>query len=92
MTPVTSSTKIMLMIDQNIIFCPALYLPTSATLCSLPFSTSTIFLATEYLFIRNIVVDETHEHKHQRYEDGNTEERMQNTSHLRCAEGLRQPL
>ncbi|MGQ7169864.1 hypothetical protein ACUOCP_22575, partial [Escherichia sp. R-CC3] len=24
-TPVTSSTKIMLMIDQNIIFCPALY-------------------------------------------------------------------
>ncbi|CNU00851.1 Uncharacterised protein [Salmonella enterica subsp. enterica serovar Bovismorbificans] len=51
-----------------------------------------IFQPRNIFFIRDVVVDETHEHKHQRDEDGNTEERVQNTSHLRRAESLRQPL
>ncbi len=34
----------------------------------------------------------THKHKHQRDENRNAEERVQNASHLRRTEGLRQPL
>lgn len=46
-TPVTSSTNIMLMMVQNIIFARR-YIYRRATLCSLPFSTSTMPSATEY--------------------------------------------
>ncbi|MMZ66788.1 hypothetical protein D1872_293150 [compost metagenome] len=34
----------------------------------------------------------THKHKHQREENQHAKKRMQNTPHLRCAKGLREPL
>ena len=44
------------------------------------------------LLVRDVVMHETHEHKHQRHENQHPEERMENTPHLRRTEGLGQPL
>lgn len=51
-----------------------------------------MFSATGYLFIRDVVVNKAYKHEHQRHEDQYAEERVQNASHLRRTEGLRQPL
>lgn len=42
--------------------------------------------------IRDVVMHKTHKHKHQCDENRNAEEGVQNASHLRRTEGLRQPL
>ena len=42
--------------------------------------------------IRDVVMHKTHKHKHQCDENRNAEKRVQNASHLRRTEGLRQPL
>ena len=44
------------------------------------------------LLVRDVVMNETHEHKHQHHENQHAEERMQNAPHLRCPEGFREPL
>ncbi len=58
-------------IDQNIIFCPALYLPTSATLCHCLSILRQCSTATEYLSYPDVVMHKTHKHKHQRDENRN---------------------
>ncbi len=57
------------MIDQNIIFCPALYLPTSALYAHCLSILRQCSTATEYLLIRDVVMHKTHKHKHQRDEN-----------------------
>ena len=47
------------------------------------------FQPGDILFIWNIVVDKTHKHKHQRDKNQHPKERVQDTPHLRGAEGFR---
>ena len=95
-TPVTSSTKIMLMIDQNIIFCPALYLPTSATLCSHRLSIlPTMFNSHGISFLYPGCCDAQNAQtlKHQCDENRNAGKNVCKMRPIRRrTEGLRQPL
>ena len=47
------------------------------------------FQPRNILFIRDVMVDKAHEHKHQRDKNQHPKERVQNTPHLRRAEGFR---
>ena len=50
------------------------------------------FQPRNILFIRDVVMDKTHEHKHQGDKNQHAKEGVQNTPHLRGTEGFRQPL
>ncbi len=93
-TPVTSRTKIMLMMPRTSSSRPALYLPTFQALYVRSFRTSIMPSFSHGISCLSGIlwVDETHKHKHQHHKNQYAKKRVQNTPHLRRAERFRQPL